>query len=323
MAESKALELMALAEKKVRAFSFFSNSSKEEAVELFDKASAQFKISKQFKGAGEAYLRAAEVSSYLKNELEACNYYTQAAKAFKNVSSSDAVRAYRICVQMHMENNRFSTAAKMYQAIAELEEKENHIRTSIEAYEKAAECFFAEDSSTSGNQMLLKIAHFAAQQEDYKKAIEIFDKVSLASLDTKLLSYSVKDYMFKASLCHFAMASKTGDVSSVTAAVDKYKDLHPAFEPTRECKLIENCVQAFQEDDVNKFTDFLFNYDKIYRLDSWTSSLLLTIKRALQNEPHQLGPSATQGSGVDLQSNSASSSYASHASRTNNEPNLS
>jgi len=319
MGDSKAKEMVVKAEKKVKAFSLFSNSSKEEAVELFDKAAAQYKINKEWDEAGKAYVRAAEVSELIKNELEACNFYNSAGKAFKNGSIKEAIKCFKLCVTMHMDNNRFSTAAKIFQSIAELEEKSENIPGAIQAYEKAAECFFSEDSQSSGNQMLLKIAHFAADREDYKKAIEIFEKVSAASLDNKLLSYSVKDYLFKASLIQLVMGAKNGDSSNVTIAIEKYKDLHPAYVDSRECKFIENVTTAYQQDDLKKFVDVVFGYDKIYKLDNWTSGLLLAVKNTMGDSGQKvvIGESSSSSSSssskkkhkeVDLQGDSTKKS---------------
>jgi len=304
MGDSKAKELVLKAEKKNKAFSLFSNSNKEEAIELFDKAAAQFKINKEWDEAGKAYVRAAEVSEHLKMDLETCNYYSSAGKAFKNGSIKEAIRCFKLCVTLHMDNNRFSTAAKIFQQIAELEEKAENIPGAIQAYEKAAECFFSEDSHSSGNQMLLKIAHFAAEREDYKKAIDIFEKVSAASLDNKLLSYSVKDYLFEASLIQLVMGAKHGDSSNVIIAVEKYKDLHPAYDGSRECKFIENVTTAYQEDDLKKFVDTVFNYDKIYKLDTWTSGLLLAVKNTMGDS----------GQKIEITDSSTSSSSSSSSS---------
>jgi len=292
----------------------FSNSSKEEAIELFDKAAAQFKINKEWDEAGKAYVRAAEVSEHLKMDLETCNYYSSAGKAFKNGSIKEAIRCFKLCVTLHMDNNRFSTAAKIFQQIAELEEKSENIPGAIQAYEKAAECFFSEDSQSSGNQMLLKIAHFAAEREDYKKAIEIFEKVSAASLDNKLLSYSVKDYLFKASLIQLVMGAKHGDSSNVITAIDKYKDLHPAYDGSRECKFIENITTAYQEDDLKKFVDTVFNYDKIYKLDTWTSGLLLAVKNTMGDSGQKID--------IDESTSSSSSSSSSAKSKKQKEIDL-
>jgi len=135
--------------------------------------------------------------------------------------------------------------------------------------------------------VLLKIAHFAAQKGDYKKAIELFEKVSVASLDVRLLQYSVKDYLFKASICHLVIAAEARDISTLSSVLDRYKDMQPSFDNSREVKLIDSLIQCYRDDAVDKFTDLVFNYDKIYRLDNWSSSLLLKIKQALRSNVPQ------------------------------------
>lgn len=282
--DSKGKELMKAAEGKLAEWTWFSGTTKkEEAMEMFDKAAAQFKLAKEWEAAAAAYIRAAETcDQYLKAENESCNYYLQAAKAYKNAGSKEAAKMFKMVVALHMENNRFSTAAKIYKEIAEIEEKENNIPAAMQAWEQAADCHFAEDQQTNGNQCLLKIAHYAALREDYKKAIEIYEKVANASLANNLLQYAAKEYMFKALLCQFVLASRAGDIQIVSDSSEKYKTLSAQWDGCREQKLIESLTKAYDAGDTTKFTDALFTFDRISKLDSWTSTLLLNVKRQLQ-----------------------------------------
>eukprot|EP00823_Brevimastigomonas_motovehiculus_P002046 TRINITY_DN1320_c0_g1_i1.p1 TRINITY_DN1320_c0_g1~~TRINITY_DN1320_c0_g1_i1.p1 ORF type:complete len:322 (-),score=94.21 TRINITY_DN1320_c0_g1_i1:167-1132(-) len=300
--DSKAKALLREADTKATAFSFFGSSKKEEAVDLYSKAAAQFKIVKQWDEAAKCYLKAAELSKKLKNDLDACNLYADAGRAYKNVSLKDAIANLRISVVMHTDNNRFSMAAKMYKEIADLEEKNNDLTHAMESYKKAAEFFMLEDAKASSNQCLLKVADHSALKEDYKAAIDLYEKVSTVSLEQKLLSYSVKDYMFKSLLCHFVMDANQGQVSATTAAIEKYKEMNPQFELSRECKVIENTLSAFKNGDVDQFTDHLFNHDRICKLDNWSSELFLKIKQKLQN-PTKSGTSAEKE--PDLQSSNS------------------
>jgi alpha-soluble NSF attachment protein len=52
------------------------------------------------------------------------------------------------------------------------------------------------------NQCWLKVASFAAVEEDYEKAIEKFEHVATTSLDNNLVKYSAKMYFLQAGLCH-------------------------------------------------------------------------------------------------------------------------
>lgn len=48
----------------------------------------------------------------------------------------------------------------------------------VQHYEQAADYFKGEESNSSANKCLLKVAQYAAQLEDYDKAISIYEQVS-------------------------------------------------------------------------------------------------------------------------------------------------
>lgn len=51
---------------------------------------------------------------------------------------------------------------------------------------------------------------------------------------------------------------------------------------SRECKLLEDVCQAFKDGNNDAFTDAVFNYDQISKLDPWRTSILLRIKSQIQ-----------------------------------------
>ena len=51
------------------------------------------------------------------------------------------------------------------------------MESAIAAYEKAADFYEGDNSTSRANTCLIKVATFAAQLENYDKAIELFDKV--------------------------------------------------------------------------------------------------------------------------------------------------
>lgn len=81
---------------------------------------------------------------------------------------------------------------------------------------------------------MLKVAQYAAQLEDYDKAIQIYESVAGSCLDSSLLKYSAKEYFFRAALCHLCV-----DLLNATHAIDKYAQQYPAFQDSREFKLIK------------------------------------------------------------------------------------
>lgn len=51
------------------------------------------------------------------------------------------------------------------------------------------------------NKCLLKVAHFAAQLEQYDEAIRNFEQVATDSMDNPLTKWSIKEYFLKSGLC--------------------------------------------------------------------------------------------------------------------------
>eukprot|EP00091_Calanus_sinicus_P002900 TRINITY_DN13019_c0_g1_i1.p1 TRINITY_DN13019_c0_g1~~TRINITY_DN13019_c0_g1_i1.p1 ORF type:complete len:125 (-),score=53.33 TRINITY_DN13019_c0_g1_i1:157-531(-) len=95
---------------------------------------------------------------------------------------------------------RFTIAAKHYQTVAELFETEAaDLDKAIQHFETAADYFKGEESNSSANKCLVKVAQYAAQLENYEKAIQIYEQVAAAALESALLKYSAKDYFFRAS----------------------------------------------------------------------------------------------------------------------------
>ena len=236
---------------------------------------------------GDAYAKSAQIAEKnLKEAFEAAQDYIQAAKAYKNINTELAIENYQFAINIQMENNKFSSAARLWKELGEIQEKELQLQAAAFAFQKAADCFEAEDKANASG-CHIKVAELSADQEDYKKAIEIYEKVSNNSLDNKGMAWSVKDYLFKALLCQFILAAKTPkqDMAIMESTIEKYREMLPQFDGTRELKLIQDAVNAFKADNVEEFTDHIFKYDEIYKLDNWTAKILLNVKNALKEGP--------------------------------------
>jgi alpha-soluble NSF attachment protein len=169
-------------------------------MELYDKAAAQFKIAKQWDAAGDAYVKMAECAEKIGNEVEAVGAYSNAAKAYKNGNTSEAIKIFRIAAQMQMTRNQFQQAGKLLLEVANIEEKDLKVQAAIKSYTAAADCFLSEGSVPSENQALLKVADLSAGEGDYKGAIKIYEKVASVAVESSLLKYSAHSYFFKAGL---------------------------------------------------------------------------------------------------------------------------
>ena len=113
---------------------------------------------------------------------------------------------------------------------------------------------------------------------EYKKAIEIYEQVASASLESSLLKWSVKDYFLRAGICHLA----AGDAGDATRARERYEGFDASFASTREGQLLCQLTKAFEEVDDEAFTEAVREYDEISRLDAQKTSLLLEAKKKIK-----------------------------------------
>jgi len=299
--EIKGEDYLKQAEASLKKWGLFSGTQKfEDAVELYEKAASQFKLNKQWKEAAESYIKAAEIcEKNIKNDSDAVDKYQNAAKCYQNCNPKEAVKVFRMVVKMHMDTDRFSVAANEWKEIAKLEEKEGHIQAAREAWEKAATCHEAANAKAAANQCLLQVARICADEADYKKAVDLFEKCAESALDSDLGRWSASEYLYKATLCNFVLESKSGESKDTSEMLDKFVEQHPAFETSREYKFLKGILEAFEKDDVDKFTEIVFKFDAVLKLDNWTSKLLLKIKDVLKEG---IQPSSNGGGGGNTDS---------------------
>ncbi|XP_076318764.1 alpha-soluble NSF attachment protein-like isoform X1 [Tachypleus tridentatus] len=285
--EQKAIQLINDAEKKVNSAQgffgqLFGGSSKlEEACEMYTRAANLFKMAKKWTAAGNAFCEASSLHLKLGSRHDAATCYVDAGNCYKKTDPQEAVNCFLKAIEIYTDMGRFAIAAKHHVTIAEIYETEIvDIEKAISHFEQAADYFKGEESNSSANKCLLNVAKYAAQMEQYLKAIEIYEEVAASSLESPLLKFGAKEYFFRAALCHMCI-----DVLNAQHSVNKYEEMNPSFIDSRECKLLKVLIEKCEEQDVDGFTDAVKEYDSIFRLDQWYTSLLLKIKRNIQGAP--------------------------------------
>lgn len=66
-------------------------------------------------------------------------------------------------------------------------------------------------------------------------------------------------------------------------ALGAYIELDPSFAATREHNLLSDLLAAVEQGDQEVFSDKLFQYDQMSKLDRWKTKILLRIKDAIQS----------------------------------------
>lgn len=234
---------MADAEKasnKVTLFGFGKSANKEQAAELYKSAGNAYKLSNSWESSGNAFLKAAESILQSESKSEAVNYYVEAGNSFKKVSLVDAITSYMKAIDLYAENGRFGMCARYYKEIAEIYEGDHNIDDALTTYEQAADFYIKDNKPTNANQMLLKVATFASEKGDLIRSADIFEKIALESLTSRLGAFSAKGYFFQCLLCHLA----SGDYVRVTNKLNEFKNADYTFGASRECGFIEKLMKV-------------------------------------------------------------------------------
>ncbi|NWH39366.1 SNAB protein, partial [Chloropsis hardwickii] len=313
--EREAVQLMAEAEKRVKGSHSFlrglfgGNTRVEEACEMYTRAANMFKIAKNWSAAGNAFCQAAKLHMQLQSKHDSATSFVDAGNAYKKADPQEAINCLNAAIDIYTDmvrprsrerrvasqecstsscfppfQGRFTIAAKHHITIAEIYEAELvDIEKAIAHYEQAADYYKGEESNRQvlgiTNKCLLKVAAYAAQLEQYQKAIEIYEQVGTNTMDNPLLKYSAKEYFFKAALCHFIV-----DELNAKLALEKYEEMFPAFTDSRECKLLKKLLEAHEEQNSEAYTEAVKEFDSISRLDQWLTTMLLRIKKTIQGE---------------------------------------
>ncbi|KAM3483384.1 hypothetical protein MY8738_003212 [Beauveria namnaoensis] len=230
--------------------------------------------------AGKAFEKAAEVFTKNLNEPDdAANSLIDAFKAYRKTDAQSAVRCVKVAIQRYCAKGNFRRAAGQQEALAEVYEQElGDTKSALEALESAASWYEGDNANALANKLWIKVADMAAFEGDYYKAIENYEKVAAVSIDNNLMKYSVKDYFLKAGICHLA----SGDMVATHRALDKYREMDPSFATQREHMLLVDLCEAIEEKNKDQFTDKLYQYDQMSKLDKWKTGMLVKVKNTIE-----------------------------------------
>ncbi|GJW93531.1 alpha-soluble NSF attachment protein-like protein [Tanacetum coccineum] len=274
---TKGDDLEKQAEKKLTGWTFFG-SKHEDAADLYEKAANFYKLGKSWDKAGAVYVKLAECYLKLDSKHEAANAFANAGHCYKKTNATECISRLEQALDIFMEIGRLSMSARYCKEIAELYEQTQNLDQAMVYFDKAADLYQGEEVSSSANQCKLKIAQYAAELEQYPRAIEIFEDIAKQSLNNNLLKYGVKGHLLNASICQLCK----GDIVAITNALNKYQDMDPTFAGSREYRLLADLADSIDDEDVEKFTDAIKDFDSVTKLDAWKTTLLLRVKEMLK-----------------------------------------
>ncbi|KAI9724219.1 MAG: vesicular-fusion protein S17 [Chrysothrix sp. TS-e1954] len=264
-------------------FSLFGGKAdkQEKAADLYVQTANAFRLQKSSLEAGQAFQKAASLQLALNEPDDAANTYQEAFKVLRKDDPETAATVLQKAINHYTSKGNFRRAATQQQNLAELYENEvGDQKRALEAYETAASWFESDNATALANKLFLKVGDIAGEVGEYGKSAAEFEKVARESINNNLMRWSVKEYLLKAGIVHLA----SGDMVAVKRALESYVELDNSFAQQREYLLLTNLVEAVDASDQEAFSDHLYQYDRMSKLDKWKTGLLLKVKESIEQQ---------------------------------------
>lgn len=284
------------AESILKKSTWFSSSTErkyEDAAESFTKAANAYKVGGCNDEAGAAYQRASELyKEKLKSLGEASKCLSDAGACLKKSNPAEAIGCYRSAVTLLCDAGRLNQAAKLSKQIAEIFENDGAasddddgggaVTAAIASYQQAAELFEMEQAKSQASSCLQKVAELssgALDPPELLRAAEIYESLGRQCLESNLLKYNAKTHFLNGLMCHLA----NGDSVGASQAMARFDSLDYTFADSREGKFAKQLVECVEQFDPEGFATACFEYDRISKLDPWKTSMLVKVKRSIDD----------------------------------------
>lgn len=281
--ESRANSLMSEGESCLRRSSIWSfvDPSKrfEDAKDRFQKAANIYKMLKVWESAAKAYERVGDMADQLDASHESIVARTDAAEMYARYDKRRATQLYKNIATKNCETGRFQRAAQLLDSAGVLLEEDGDSCGAVECYAKAADYYFSDRANSNGNKSLEKVGFLSADLGNYGDAAKIFEQLGYSSLELTTLKFGAKKHFLHAGFCFLAK----GDVIAAQVGLGRYLAADPTFKDSREHKLYAEMISCYENLDVEYFTRTLTEYDRIMSLDPWETSVLLKIKKEIED----------------------------------------
>lgn len=268
-------------DKILHSFSLFSDKETklEKAMDYYKKASTEFIEKQDFlsysvlaEKLGDEYFKINEVDSALR-------HYKNAQKYYLNLDTDKylSVTINKI-IPLYTENNDIKNIGKTYHQLAKLIKDDDDHEKTIDYFQKAVG-YLETEKSHDLLSCYTDFTYYLLDYGDVDYASHYIELIIEQMSDSTLLVYRASEYIFMFLLCTMTK----NDSVLVKKKLDEYCELVHRFIDSPTCRLIEKLNETYENNDVDKFTDLVHEYDVIYKLKPHEVKLLLNIKKNIQS----------------------------------------
>jgi alpha-soluble NSF attachment protein len=213
----------------------------------------------------------------LGSQHDAVSDRIQAAECYRRVDPNKAVGLYKAVVATQCELGKFGRAAQILETVGEIYEAQNNVEEALEAYSKAADYHSSENAGSRASKCLEKVALLSASAGEYDHSSRTFEQLGTSALESNLLKFGAKKHFMHSGFCYLAR----GDAVAARMAYDRFSQMDLSFANSREAKVLDDVIVAYDEMNTEAFSTALADYDRVCTLNAWETSLLLRIKKTI------------------------------------------
>jgi len=277
----RALMFYTQAESRLNSFSFSKKKKIEEAAQIFVNSANACKAVREFFYAGHIYMIAAEHYQNLDMLTDAATHASEAANMFSRSPNSRnvAIRAYRSAVQIYRENCKPTQAARLLVDASALFIETKDFDAACETLTDAIQLYEDEKQPNQAATHITSLADIKSTQNKWLEASQLYRRVADIRLSQRLTQLAAGEFITKAVLCQIA----ANDTIGAENMVSQFLSANPGWGGCREHILINGILEAIKKNDSEAYSQAIFDYDQIKRLDKWTTDVLLVTKNRLEH----------------------------------------
>lgn len=268
------------AENALNKFRIFDKDKKwSEAAELFIKSGNSYKSICDWVHAGESYIKASECLEKSNKLDEAAITAADAGKMFskQHETIDRALKSYMTSIRYYRENSKPLIAAQLLVEAGKIFLEQNEINESIKVYEEAAQIYEDENQPLRESQQLAIVADLYCSQKKFIESSDIYKKIAISRMNDRLTQLSSGEFCVKSIICRM----EADDVVGAEKLMKEFVDLLPSWKKTREYSLLEDCIDAINNNDSQAFSNAVAEYDQFKPIDSWMTTNLLVVKNLI------------------------------------------
>jgi alpha-soluble NSF attachment protein len=282
MSKPKAFDYYVEAQQKIKKLdSFFTRlfinreSIQEEIIELLEKAFEQFQIIKEYKEASnciELILRYSTDSSRDSYAQDAIKFYVK-TKNFARVE--ELIELY--FPPERINGSTIKVLSNLCDDLIKLYDNEKAEKYLIMG-EEYSEYLDSSDKMEFKKRRAMLLATLDTPK--YSEAAELFVKIAQDYSSKLLLSLQAIDMYLKSIIVYIAMNDIVKAQETYTIACNS----DHRFESSIDGKLCKNIIESIINYNLDSFQDSILRYDNVKKFEPFITSLLLIIKRRLQDD---------------------------------------